>query len=92
MDYLNRETTEVMDWPTRSPDLHPIEHVWDILYRHSLQTYLTGRSATNDYSRTHNILRHEWETLALQTVQNLVHNMPRRCQESCAARGGHTLY
>ena len=37
-----------------------------------------------------NILRHEWETIALQTVQILVRSMPRRCQECCAARGGHT--
>ena len=39
-----------------------------------------------------NILRHEWETPALQTVQNLVRCMPRRCQEYWAARGGHTQY
>jgi len=22
-----------MDWPARSPDLNPIEHVWDYIYR-----------------------------------------------------------
>ena len=24
MDYLNRDTIEVMDWPARSPDFNPI--------------------------------------------------------------------
>ena len=32
MEYLNRETIEVMDWTVRSPDSNPIEHVLDILY------------------------------------------------------------
>ena len=33
MDYLYHEDIEVMDWPARLPDLNPIEHVWDYLYR-----------------------------------------------------------
>ena len=26
---LDQQDVEVMDWPTRSPDMKPIEHVWD---------------------------------------------------------------
>ena len=84
MDYLNHETIEIMNWPAHSPDLNPIEHVWDILYRRISQRH----HPTMTIQELTIILRHEWETLALQTIQNLICSMPRRCQECWAARGG----
>ena len=30
---LHRSNVQMLDWPARSPDLSPIEHVWDILGR-----------------------------------------------------------
>ena len=32
-DYLQQDTIMRIEWPARSPDLNPIEHVWDALER-----------------------------------------------------------
>ena len=37
-EYHERKGIERLDWPARSPDLKPIEHVWN-----SLQTAISAR-------------------------------------------------
>ena len=31
--FLQEEGIDAMDWPARSPDLNPIDHIWDIMSR-----------------------------------------------------------
>ena len=37
MDYLEQNNNNVLPWPSKSPDLHPIKHLWDQLDKRVLQ-------------------------------------------------------
>ena len=84
VDCHYHEGIKVMDWPAWSPDLNPIEHVWHYLYRRD-RPPLTVQDLIQ-------AIKLEWEALPLQTIPNLILNMPRRCRECAKNRGEHTHY
>ena len=83
MDYLYHESIEVMDWPAWLPDLNPIEHVWDYLYR-QISRRDRPPLTVHDFIQA---IRLEWEILPQQTIRNLILSMPRRCRECANNRG-----
>ncbi|KAI4899757.1 hypothetical protein NFI96_004476 [Prochilodus magdalenae] len=42
--FLQDEGIEAMDWPARSPDLNPIEHIWDIMSRSIHQRHVAPQT------------------------------------------------
>ncbi|KAI3366236.1 hypothetical protein L3Q82_010045, partial [Scortum barcoo] len=42
--FLQDEGIDAMDWPTRSPDLNPIEHIWDIMSRSIHQRHVAPQT------------------------------------------------
>ncbi|KAI3376663.1 hypothetical protein L3Q82_017093, partial [Scortum barcoo] len=42
--FLQDEGIDAMDWPARSPDLNPIEHIWDIMSRSIHQRHVAPLS------------------------------------------------
>ena len=86
--YLQQQHITRIDWPACSPDLNPIEHVWDQLGR-VVQARLNVNSTRADLRR---FLVEEWDRLPQDNVQRLVHSMRRRCAACIAARGGPTHY
>ena len=86
--FLEEEGIEVMDWPSKSPDLNPIEHLWDQLGKRVARR-MTTRSTRADLSH---FLQEEWVHIPQQNIRNLVNSMRRRCMAVSAAQGSHTRY
>ena len=86
--YFNNQNIRTLPWPSLSPDLSPIEHLWD-----ELDLRLRVRNvppATPD--ELFAVLQEDWETIPRQTIQHLIASMPRRCRAVIQANGGHTRY
>uniref|UniRef100_A0A670XN32 Tc1-like transposase DDE domain-containing protein n=1 Tax=Pseudonaja textilis TaxID=8673 RepID=A0A670XN32_PSETE len=47
--FLQDEGIDAMDWPARSPDLNPIEHIWDIMSRSIHQLCLVFNAQAKTY-------------------------------------------
>jgi transposase len=87
-EYLQAEGVERLQWPAISPDLNPIEKMWDLLRtavarRHPLPAKLDDLRVA---------LAQEWDSIPMQTVQSLIRSMTRRCQAVLVAQGGPTKY
>ncbi|GFS90120.1 transposable element Tcb2 transposase [Trichonephila clavipes] len=85
---LESEDIECMDWPARSPDLNPIEHVWDFLGR-----CLAARTLPPVTIRELRLaLQDEWAAMPQQLIDTLILSMSRRCEICLAVRGEHIPY
>ncbi|GBN48118.1 Transposable element Tc3 transposase [Araneus ventricosus] len=72
---LQSEDITRMDWPAYSPDLNPIEHVWDMLGRR-----IAARQPPPTYlPELRRALLDEWCNIPQDQIDNLILSMPRRC-------------
>ncbi|GFW25587.1 transposable element Tcb2 transposase [Trichonephila clavipes] len=85
---LQSEDIERMDWPARSPDLNPIEHVWDFLGKR-----LAARTLPPITIRELRLaLQDEWAAMPQQLIDTLILSMGRRCETCLEVRGNHISY
>jgi hypothetical protein len=82
--FLQEEGIDAMDWPARSPDLNPIEHIWDIMSRFIHQYHVAPQTVQE-------LADALIQEIPQETIRHLNRSMPRRCSEAIQARGGHTL-
>lgn len=77
-----------MDWPPRSPDLNPIEHVWDMLGRR----IRSRQPPPETLNELRDALTEEWNAIPQDSIRELIRSMHRRLQAVRRARGGNTRY
>lgn len=87
-NFLEEEGVQMRPQPAKSPDVNPIEHLWDELQR-AVDQRDVKPATLHDLAAA---LIEEWEILPAERLQNLVNSMPRRLQAVINSRGGHTRY
>jgi transposase len=58
--YLQSEAVTSVPWPSMSPDLDPIEHIWDILGRR----IQAGEPPVQNIRQLEEALHREWQQLS----------------------------
>uniref|UniRef100_A0A3P8SGA8 Tc1-like transposase DDE domain-containing protein n=1 Tax=Amphiprion percula TaxID=161767 RepID=A0A3P8SGA8_AMPPE len=86
--WMTESGVDELDWPAQSPDLNPIEHLWDELERR-LRARPSGPTSVCDLT---NALLEEWSKIPINTLLNLVDSLPRRVEAVIAAKGGPKSY
>jgi hypothetical protein len=72
--FLETETPELMDWPSNSPDINPIENLWSIVKRR-----VEKREPRNSDDLMQ-FMMEEWGSIPKVTLKNLVNSMRTRCE------------
>ena len=76
----------VLPWAAQSPDLNPIEHLWDHLGK------VVDEMRPTSLADLKQKLSAAWESIKPEVTQKLVDSMPARVQEVIRSRGGSTKY
>lgn len=84
--YLHAVGINTLNWPARSPDLNPIEHVWDMLARNVRQR------APETLQQLRVMLHEEWERIPQESISRIIASMAERLREVIRAGGGNTRF
>lgn len=86
MRYLEKKKVNVLDWPSYSPDLNPIENLWSIL------DYEAKNRNARNLEQMKECICTAWVNIPEGKIHRLVASMPTRLRKVIAAKGRHLDY
>ena len=88
MDFLHELGIETLEWPARSPDLSPIQHLWNMI-GHNLSRLPCPPGKLDELWHA---VRRIWMSVPQYDIDNLILSMPNRRNECINNNGGVTHY
>jgi hypothetical protein len=79
---------KLMPWPAQSPDMNPIEHLWNYLKRRLGEYENEPKSIEELWER----IQAQWNKIPLDFVRTLIESMPSRVEALLKAKGKWTKY
>lgn len=87
-EWLRDQEFKTMTWPSQSPDLNPIEHLWAHVKRKLNQFESPAKGMNELWERIEEV----WNQIDAQTCLNLITSMPARIDAVLKAKGKWTKY
>ena len=76
----------VLDWPSQSPDLNTIEHIWA-----HMKTQIRGKNFNSKEELKKDITR-VWNNIPKDLIVKVVNSVPKRVVEVVKSKGGYIKY
>ena len=84
--WLQEKKVDVLEWPSQSPDLNPIENLWT-----ELKQRVRKRKPTN-LVQLHQICQEEWVKIPPEYCKRLIQSYPNRLKDEIKVNGHATKY
>jgi transposase len=84
--WLFNHGISMIDFPAHSPDLNPMENLWNDIARR-----VEARPAST-VEELQDVIAEEWERTSPAFLRKLARSMPKRCRAVIRAKGDHTKY
>ena len=81
MEWLREQGIQLIDWPPGSPDLNPIEEIWQVMKRR-----LEEEMGLNSEMTVRKIME-IWENIMHETLKTFIESMKHRIEQCIKLRG-----
>lgn len=85
-EWFQNNLIEVLRWPAQSPDLNPIENLWEIV------NLKINRENCKTKENLFEAVKIAWEAISPDIINNLISSMPKRCACVIQNKGFATKY